>query len=474
MYVIHRSWDQGILGKSVRHLPEPSVLGWVRGIWNDVCDLDDACDLLIRELGTDLYGLPWLFSGGGQAPLDMRELRVLARTRIPDVYQCNVDEHSIRILANGLHHDVAYYLVDDDAVAANPGRWSFAVHDGPLPDSAAPFASRPVFTSPLDTISLTEHPPPGEGVVYAIWLTFKALRDCIGWNHTYALPGVRLTQLGAVLRDLDTSTEEWPLELEILRALVAPTENGIAAALERCNRWPTYSLSSEERPESPRSHAEALRLIEAVTPETERERLRTVIRTGEHVAQMFVHGGSELFDQWFFFDDQWAGAHPDLAASLVWFAYHWDPLCSRWHMRFTPCSDNRIRYVAVVGEDGHVRVREAEPKDAVRICDLYEWAYERRPMGDVTAGEVLGTVELQLQQPSPDMCKFTDFVITRTRRGQAVAARLARHIRHDLRAEGITRITDWLPTDYSHGRRFLRALGEIRTPSGAPEFLLIR
>ena len=33
-----------------------------------------------------------------------------------------------------------------------------------------------------------------------------------------------------------------------------------------------------------------------------------------------------------------------------------DPACSRHHM-----------YIAVVGEDGHVRVREAEP----RVWDLY-------------------------------------------------------------------------------------------------------
>ncbi|WP_336209869.1 hypothetical protein [Nonomuraea sp. LPB2021202275-12-8] len=46
--------------------------------------------------------------------------------------------------------------------------------------------------------------------------------------------------------------------------------------------------------------------------------------------------------------------------------------------------------------------------------------------------------------------------------------------RHDLRAAGIARSTGWLPTDCSHGLRFLRALGEIHTPSAGHDLLLIR
>jgi hypothetical protein len=53
-------------------------------------------------------------------------------------------------------------------------------------------------------------------------------------------------------------------------------------------------------------------------------------------------------------------------------------------------------YVAVVGEDGHVRVREAEP----RVWNLYGPPRERRPAGGLSTGQVLGTVEIQFLQPS--------------------------------------------------------------------------
>ncbi|MEV0828533.1 hypothetical protein [Nonomuraea rubra] len=469
MYVIYRSWNQEILGKSVRQLAEPTVLEWVRNVWSEA-STQDAYDWLTRELGTTVYGLDSLFSEGGPPPESMRELRTLARTRLPEVYQCNVDEHSVRVLANGLDYDVAYYLVDDVAVAANPERWAFAVHDGPLPEVAGTPTSTTAFAAPIKVTELAEHPRSREGAVFAVLLTCKAKHDSIGWNATHALPGVRLPTFGAALRDLDVPTSEWPVELEVLRVLVAPGEDGIAAALERCNQWPDYTWNSGEEPHPPSSHDAAMRLLGA------HHRERTVIQVAEHVAQMFLHSGRDGFEQWFFFDDRWAGAHPDLASSLIWFAYHWDPLCSRHHLLLTPCSDNRVRYVAVVGDDGGTtQVREAQPHDEPRIWDLRRWSYEKRPPGDVTAGEVLGTVEIQLQQPSPDTFTFTDFEMTRTRHGRAVARKLARHVRQDLQKAGLTHTTGWIPSNglRPHGRHFLRALGRIHEPAGEPSTLFL-
>ncbi|MFI7425050.1 hypothetical protein [Nonomuraea sp. NPDC049684] len=474
MYVVYRSWDQGILGKSVRRLAEPTVLEWVRNVWSDAAG-QDAHDWLVRELGADLYGLPWLFSEGGPAPATMRELRTLARTRIPDVYQCNVDEHSVRVLANGLNYDVAYYLVDDAAVVADPERWAFAVHDGPLPEVAEPVAGGTTFTPPLRVTELTGRPAAGEGCVFAVLLTCEARHDSIGWNPTHALPGVRLSQFGAALRDLDASTADWPEELQVLRLLVAPGEDGVAAALERCSRWPEHPRGTGEDHALPHSHAEALRLLEAdVEADLRADRDGTVVRTGEHVAQLFAHDGHGTYEQWFFFDDRWAGAYPELASSLIWFAYHWDPLCSGDHPHLTPCSDNRVRYVAVVGDDGQTHVRQAQPHDEPRVWDLRRWAYEKRPPGDPVTGEVLGTVEIQLQQPSPDTCRLTAFTITRGRHGQAVADLLGRRVRQDLQEAGISRTTGWLPQNglYPHGRRFLRVLGRIREGSDGAHVLI--
>ncbi|MFI6174350.1 hypothetical protein ACIA8R_02285 [Nonomuraea sp. NPDC051191] len=228
------------------------MLEWVRRVWNDAT-AQDIDDRLVRELGAEVYGLRWLFSEGGSAPETMQELRTLARTRLPAVSQCNVDAHSVRVLAKGLDHDVAYCLVDDIAVAASPERWAFAVHDGPLP---------------------------------------------------------------------------------------------------------------------------------------ERTRGSTSRRT--------------------------------------------------------------------------------------TCVDLRRWSCEKRPPGDLTAGEVLGTVEIQFQQPSPDACRFTDFLVTRTRHGQAVVGMLARRVRQDLQGAGVGRTTGWLPGThlYPHGRLFLRVLGRTCEGSDGPSVLI--
>lgn len=53
---------------------------------------------------------------------------------------------------------------------------------------------------------------------------------------------------------------------------------------------------------------------------------KSVVRHSEHLAQAAVHV-HELFgyELWYLFDDVWADAHPDLAASLLRCAGTWDP-----------------------------------------------------------------------------------------------------------------------------------------------------
>ncbi|GAA1023032.1 hypothetical protein Aple_096220 [Acrocarpospora pleiomorpha] len=50
------------------------------------------------------------------------------------------------------------------------------------------------------------------------------------------------------------------------------------------------------------------------------------------MTQMSIHmDGFFGCRQWFFFDDVWAAAHPDLATSLMHYGVHWDPRCLRGH-----------------------------------------------------------------------------------------------------------------------------------------------
>ncbi|MEU0569630.1 hypothetical protein ABZ297_30225 [Nonomuraea sp. NPDC005983] len=478
MYVIYRSWDEGPLGKSVRHLPEPTVLDWVRRAWDEAPSGAGAYDWLAQEVGANVYGLGNLFEGGGPAPRSMAELRTLARRRLSDTVQCNVDEHSVRVLANGLDHEVAYYLVDDAAVAAEPGRWSFALHDGPLPDAPDRLAGGPAFVPPVAPTTSTPRSLPGEGATYAVILACMARHESVGWARPWAFPGVRLPRLGAALSEIDATAEGWPLELLVLRALVAPGESGIAAALERCGGWPRYVYPPAEVLDHLRSHAAALNLVDSVRSAQSRGREGTSIRVGEHVAQMSIIAGYSSCAQWFFFDDVWAAAHRDLAASLIWYGYHWDPLCASPHFFLTPCSDNRVLYLAVAGEGGRVEVRVAEPEDEPRVRDFRDTRVRTRPAGSEGAGDVVGRVEIRLHDREPDGFTFGAFQISQARGGQDVAAALARRIREDLRDAGITHATGWLPGAYTdgkvhpHGNAFLRVLGPLKLTADGTTLLI--
>ena len=119
-----------------------------------------------------------------------------------------------------------------------------------------------------------------------------------------------------------------PRELLALRALVAPGEASIEPALHRCNRYPTI----EERPSAalagphPAAHQAAMAELVTVTRPQERDPARSVIHVAGHIAQMSIHANAFFgHQQWYLFDDVWAAAHPELAASLMRYATTWNP-----------------------------------------------------------------------------------------------------------------------------------------------------
>ncbi|WP_156080726.1 hypothetical protein [Microbispora rosea] len=159
----------------------------------------------------------------------------------------------------------------------------------------------------------------------------------MGGSWPDAFPGVRLPGLAAALRAADT--HELSGELRALRALIAPGEEEIASALERCNRWgPLEEWPPEISAPHYRAHEHALRLLEDFVPADGRDPGRTLIRCDGHLAQMAIHmDEGSGYRQWFLFDEVWAAAHPEMAASLMRFGAHWDPRCRRRHARLTHC-----------------------------------------------------------------------------------------------------------------------------------------
>jgi hypothetical protein len=76
----------------------------------------------------------------------------------------------------------------------------------------------------------------------------------------------------------------------------------------------------------PAAHQAAMTESASVTLDGGRDPVRSVIDVTEHIAQMSMHVSSFFgHQQWYLFDDVWAAAHPELAASLMRYAASWNP-----------------------------------------------------------------------------------------------------------------------------------------------------
>ncbi|GAB3850382.1 hypothetical protein GCM10027610_075250 [Dactylosporangium cerinum] len=269
------------------------------------------------ELGGDVYGLDSIFVAarehGLPPPRSTGELRELLHAHLyvegGEDY-IRLDEHSLRVRTDDDEVDLAYYFLDDAALAAEPDRLAYLVHEAwPLPSAAADAADAPV--------------------TYAVFLDSHDDQRIAG-TPPVELPGVRLPDLAAHLRFADPRRHpSWPTALLVLRALIGPDEPGIDAALARCNRWPGFD--HWDPPELPAEHGaahrHALRVLDEGGTVGHRRPAASLLRVTDHLAQFAMHRGDDLGHvQWFLFDTAWAAAQPALARSLLHYAGHWDPL----------------------------------------------------------------------------------------------------------------------------------------------------
>lgn len=340
VFFVYRSVYAGPAGRVVRHFPDETVLGWFRRAWGETRG-GDAAGWLERELGANVYGLSSVFKAGLPAPGSTAELHGLLKKHLYVERELRVDEHSVRVLTDDDEVMLAYFFVEDALVVAEPDRWAYPLHDGwELPDVPPGFSGRGSFVSPVPTTTMTVAPPGGEGMTYAVMSTVYSTFNSMGWDIPDGFPGIRLPQLAAALREIE-AVHEWPVELAMVRAFVGPGEGRIGAALKRCNRWPAFEQDVSQifgRDISAmygahrEAHEFALRLSEGTGPLQGRDPSRTIIVCGEHMVQMAIHADDRFgYRQWFFFDDIWAAAYPDLATSLLHFGLHWDPRCHRDH-----------------------------------------------------------------------------------------------------------------------------------------------
>ncbi|MBV1854877.1 hypothetical protein [Catellatospora tritici] len=329
MYLVYRSHYHGPLSKHVRRLPDDTVLDWFRRGWHT----EDPERWTEEELDDDVYGLTSIFEAAAEH--DLPEPRTWEEL-FAQLYEhlwleedmpaaLRFDGHALRAKTNDDEAQLAYFFVDDAAVAADPRRWAYPLHEAwPLPAHTLENPD-PVFEAGALARIVALPGADGTGRTYAVVLADNddVSGDSMRCPQPLIFPGVRLPDLARCLRQTPPQDcRDWPDQLRLLRTLTVDGEQTLRPALERANRWwragadalldgTTAGQPVPDRPD---------RAPHRRDPE------QTLIEVDEHLAQMALHADEFFgFEQWFLFDDVWADSHPELAESLLRYATHWDP-----------------------------------------------------------------------------------------------------------------------------------------------------
>ncbi|MEU8118719.1 hypothetical protein AB0C21_08410 [Spirillospora sp. NPDC049024] len=328
MYFVCRWREESPFSKRVVTVPDATVLDWFRRGWN--CDDPEAW--IESELGGDVYGLDTIFDEARKRdlpqPRSVDELRELLHGYLwvegdDDDDFIRLGEHALRVRTDDDEVDLAYYFVTGEAAAASPERLAFLLHDTwPLPTDAV--ASGAAFDPrvPARTVRLA---PPGPESVFSVRLCWESPDHGRNLEQpALVFPGLTLPDLAARLRGADgADAVGWSYDARLLRALVAPGEEGIGPAMERYARLGGYAPSPagiDRALTHEAAHRETLDMPGPARP------AESLVRVEPHIAQVARYIDDFFgFDQWFVFDTRWATAHPDLASSLLRYAASWDP-----------------------------------------------------------------------------------------------------------------------------------------------------
>ncbi len=333
IWFVYRTHYEGPLSKRVRRLAAPSILAWFQAKIEEARTSLSPRDVGVAELGGPVQGLGSLFEAAHTHSLHTPKTTTALRKLLADHLalpggddSIQLDAHSVRIRTADEQVALAYYFFDDDIVRRSPDRVAYLLLDEPsLPgDSAAEGA----FSPPVEVSALSPTGS-GEGATYVALLTFS---DSDSLPGTIAvLPGVRLAGLPAHLRAV-TPGSDWPLELRLLRAMLDEGDTTLSPALGRVASYPLALVAATDSAHLgtgalAASRAELLAAAEGLVQGGDPS-LSLVKEAGgailfaPHVSPTLGH------QQWILFDDRWAAAHPDLAASILRYGRDWDPFAA--------------------------------------------------------------------------------------------------------------------------------------------------
>ena len=305
IWFVYRTHYEGPLSKRVRKLAAPSVLAWFQKA------IEKRGKGVDEELGGRVYGLDSLFEDEHDVPKSVAALRELLDEHLYSEGDIRVDAHSVRVSTDDDEVELAYFFLDEAAVKKTD-RVAWLLHDEPtLPSKIGKGKWKPPF--PVDVVSKVK----GDGTTYVCLLTFADSESMPGSVH--AFQGVRLPELASHMRSV-RDPKEWPFELRLVRASLV--DDDLVAALKKAAAFPLLDVLNTVSTAGAVTPADMKKLAKDGKADVK----KLVMHATDH-AILFSAYVSKAFghQQMIFFDDLWASANADLAASLVRYASGWDP-----------------------------------------------------------------------------------------------------------------------------------------------------
>jgi len=376
VYFAFRSPYIGPGGKYLKRFDDDSVLDWFRNRWDRLAgtDMYDVYDRVTQELGCKVYGFSDVFEIGEEGPVPPppsgHELTEHIQGRAYINRMAGGSPHVLQVDTDDDECGLAYYFFDDHYLKKHAKHAAFLLCDWKLPGGHGAGGFHPAEPTVLSG-------PKGawQGTTYFVDL--DRVGDMEDLVPGYRIEGVRLPGLAKyVLRtpplqeDVARLLDRMPLVL----TQEGPDSVGVEKAFLKDIRehpnddaaWNAYSDWLQERSERPAGlhllHRALTRLgvwnddgiwREASVRERKifqsaEQRPRALaelldrrqaeaqiqVHVAEHIAQLCFRDHQwklpkrtlNIYEQWIFFDDLWASAHPDLANAILRYVQRWDVL----------------------------------------------------------------------------------------------------------------------------------------------------
>jgi uncharacterized protein (TIGR02996 family) len=345
VYFVYRTHAGAPSDKYVWRFEHGSLLDWAKAVWKLHDEREDA-ERYARKVFGDMPGSPlWGLFRRHEEYDGPERLRTMADVKAwfyASIY-CEEEAHGAHHIQCLTEWDIqcAVYVFDDHYRAKKPGKADYLLLDGwELPagdaDARTPRLPRTIETKPRGG---------AEGTLYFIGTDVDCKYNLEDLSDAYHVADLRLPDLAHyLLVHPDPDGLDFPLyRLRNRLAEVLAKPRGEDAGFLKAIRdhpddrtsWGVYSdwLADRDRPAAGLHLLERALRAEAGTAGGKKRRANTdMVKVTPNMAQVCKRDddnsdeSDDWYDQYIFFDDRWAAAHPTLAAGILTFASRWDVL----------------------------------------------------------------------------------------------------------------------------------------------------